>query len=43
MIDGGEQNFKKIESMVAMAKCFASDVTIKVTTEAVQVQGRMGT
>lgn len=42
MIDEGEQNFKKVESMVAMAKCFASDVAMKVTTEAVQIHGGYG-
>jgi alkylation response protein AidB-like acyl-CoA dehydrogenase len=42
MIDGGERNFKKIEAMVAMAKCFASDVAMQVTTEAVQVFGGYG-
>jgi alkylation response protein AidB-like acyl-CoA dehydrogenase len=42
MIDQGERNFKKLEAMVAMAKCFASDVAMQVTTEAVQVFGGYG-
>ncbi|MDY7031071.1 MAG: acyl-CoA dehydrogenase family protein [Thermodesulfobacteriota bacterium] len=42
MIDRGDTNFKKIEAMVAMAKCFASDVAMRVTTEAVQVYGGYG-
>lgn len=42
MIDGGEINFKLIEAMVAMAKCFASDVAMRVTTEAVQIFGGYG-
>ena len=41
-IDSGEKNFKVIEAMVAMAKCFASDVAMRVTTEAVQIFGGYG-
>jgi len=41
-IDGGERNFKMIEAMVAMAKCFTSDVAMQVTTEAVQIFGGYG-
>ena len=39
MIDSGEKNVSKIS---AMAKLFASDVAVKVTTDAVQVFGGYG-
>ena len=42
MIDAGERNFKMIEAMVAMAKCYTSDVAMYVATEAVQIFGGYG-
>jgi butyryl-CoA dehydrogenase len=39
LIDSGETNFTKYS---AMAKCFASDVAMKVTTDAVQICGGSG-
>lgn len=39
MIDSGEGNVSKD---AAMAKCFASDVAMKVTTDAVQIMGGYG-
>lgn len=39
LIDSGESNFTKY---AAMSKCFASDVAMKVTTDAVQICGGSG-
>ncbi len=39
LIDSGEKNFSKYS---AMSKCFASDVAMKVTTDAVQICGGSG-
>ena len=42
MIDTGVEPFSKIEPMVSMAKCFTTDVAMKVTTDAVQILGGYG-
>jgi alkylation response protein AidB-like acyl-CoA dehydrogenase len=38
--DGG--SFKNIETLVCMSKCYAADVGMKVTTDAVQIMGGYG-
>jgi len=38
--DGG--SFKNIETLVCMSKCYAADVGMKVTTNAVQIMGGYG-
>ncbi|OGP58331.1 MAG: hypothetical protein A2V67_03980 [Deltaproteobacteria bacterium RBG_13_61_14] len=42
MIDQGRGSKPEIESRVSMAKCFASDAAMKVTTDAVQILGGYG-
>jgi alkylation response protein AidB-like acyl-CoA dehydrogenase len=42
MVDSGKNDLKEIESHIAMAKCFASDVAMKVATDAVQIYGGYG-
>jgi len=42
MIDEGTTSFQEIESLVSMAKCFSTDMAMKVTTDAVQILGGYG-
>lgn len=42
MIDRGKADMQTIESYIAMAKCFATDTAMKVTTDAVQIFGGNG-
>ena len=42
MYESGKQSMQEIEAHVAMAKCFATDVAMKVTTDAVQIYGGYG-
>ena len=39
-VDSGD--FSRLAEMASMAKCFASDVAMKVTTDAVQIFGGVG-
>jgi alkylation response protein AidB-like acyl-CoA dehydrogenase len=41
-IDAGEGTFREVESLVSMGKCYASDVAMKVTLDAVQILGGAG-
>jgi len=40
MVDAGD--FSRLSEMASMAKCFASDTAMKVTTDAVQIFGGAG-
>jgi alkylation response protein AidB-like acyl-CoA dehydrogenase len=40
LVDAGD--FSRLSMMASMAKCFASDVAMKVTTDAVQIFGGAG-
>ncbi len=42
IIDTQEGTFRDIETLVSMCKCYASDVAMKVTIDAVQVFGGAG-
>jgi alkylation response protein AidB-like acyl-CoA dehydrogenase len=42
VIDAGEGTFHDIETLVSMCKCYASDVAMKVTIDAVQIFGGAG-
>ena len=42
IIDAREGTFRDIETLVSMCKCYASDVAMKVTIDAVQVFGGAG-
>jgi len=42
MLDRGEKNFKMIEALSSMAKCYSTDIAMQITTEAVQVFGGYG-
>lgn len=42
IIDAQEGTFRDIETLVSMCKCYASDVAMKVTIDAVQVFGGAG-
>ncbi len=42
IIDKGTEPTSKIEPMTSMAKCFSSDMAMKVTTDAVQILGGYG-
>ena len=41
-MDKNEGSFKDIETLVCMSKCYAADVGMKVTTDAVQIMGAYG-
>lgn len=42
LIDAGEGTFRDIETLVSMSKCYASDMAMKVTIDAVQIFGGAG-
>ena len=42
LIDAGEGAFRDIETLVSMCKCYASDMAMKVTIDAVQIFGGAG-
>jgi len=42
LIDSGEGTFRDIETLVSMCKCYASDVAMRVTIDAVQIFGGAG-
>jgi alkylation response protein AidB-like acyl-CoA dehydrogenase len=42
LIDSGEGSFRDIETLVSMSKCYASDMAMKVTIDAVQIFGGAG-
>jgi len=42
MVDEGQQDHKEVETFVSMAKYYASDMAIEVTTNAVQILGKEG-
>ena len=42
MLDTGGESFNTIETMVCMSKCYAADIGMKVTTDAVQIMGAYG-
>jgi alkylation response protein AidB-like acyl-CoA dehydrogenase len=42
IMDTGGASFKDIETLVCMSKCYAADVGMKVTTDAVQIMGGYG-
>jgi alkylation response protein AidB-like acyl-CoA dehydrogenase len=42
LIDAGEGAFRDIETLVSMSKCYASDMAMKVTIDAVQIFGGAG-
>lgn len=42
IIDGREGTFRDIETLVSMCKCYASDMAVKVTIDAVQIFGGAG-
>ena len=42
IMDTGGESFKDIETLVCMSKCYAADVGMKVTTDAVQIMGGYG-
>lgn len=42
VMDTNGDNFKNIESLVCMSKCYAADIGMKVTTDAVQILGGNG-
>jgi len=42
IMDTNGESFKDIETLVCMSKCYAADVGMKVTTDAVQVMGAYG-
>ncbi len=42
IIDGQEGSFRDIETLVSMCKCYASDMAMKVTIDAVQIFGGAG-
>jgi len=42
MIDQNQGTKKEQETMVCIAKCFASDIALRVTTDAVQILGAYG-
>ncbi len=39
---GDEGDFERLPMLASMAKCFASDMAMKVTTDAVQIFGGYG-
>ncbi|MEW6614084.1 MAG: acyl-CoA dehydrogenase family protein [Thermodesulfobacteriota bacterium] len=41
-MDTDGESFKNIETLVCMSKCYAADVGMKVTTDAVQIMGGYG-
>ncbi|PIZ19292.1 MAG: acyl-CoA dehydrogenase [Deltaproteobacteria bacterium CG_4_10_14_0_8_um_filter_43_12] len=42
VMDTNGESFKNIETLVCMSKCYAADVGMKVTTDAVQIMGGYG-
>ena len=42
VMDTDGESFKNIETLVCMSKCYAADVGMKVTTDAVQIMGGYG-
>jgi alkylation response protein AidB-like acyl-CoA dehydrogenase len=42
MVDGREGTFRDIETLVSMCKCYASDMAMRVTLDAVQIYGGAG-
>jgi alkylation response protein AidB-like acyl-CoA dehydrogenase len=42
LIDSGKGDFREIETLVSMSKCYASDVAMQVTEQAVQICGAEG-
>jgi alkylation response protein AidB-like acyl-CoA dehydrogenase len=42
MVDAGQGSFRDVESLVSICKCYASDVAMKVTLDAVQIHGGAG-
>ncbi len=42
MVDAREGSFRDIETLVSMCKCYASDMAMKITIDAVQIFGEAG-